>query len=152
VTEVEQDAVWSTYLETARQLTTVRHGADLESPDREPAIRAAREELVRVRQRLESQRDRLRGLGVPEPELLPAEAEIVAAGAAMAAGPAAVRTALRGAGISIDVADAVSTHGRGGGWLAGWLPGLHPLPGPRTFAVITGGILAAFTAILFWLL
>jgi len=65
----------------------------------------AQEELVAIRARLVPQQARLRGLGVPEVELVPTEPEVAAAAQAMAGGPEAVRAALAQARMSLDAAD-----------------------------------------------
>lgn len=103
---------WEEYLSAARRLDAVRRGAATAAGEQAEAVQDAREELTAVRARLVPQQARLRALGVPEPELVPAPAEVAAASQAMAAGPAAVLAGLRQARGTADVADVMVTATR----------------------------------------
>ncbi|MFK3981705.1 hypothetical protein ACI2K4_15160 [Micromonospora sp. NPDC050397] len=105
-------SAWEDYLAAAQRLDAVRQGAATAAGEQAEAVQDAREELTAVRARLVPQQARLRALGVPEPELVPAPAEVAAAGQAMAAGPAAVLAGLRQARGTADVADVMVTATR----------------------------------------
>ncbi|MFI6759261.1 hypothetical protein ACIBF5_08975 [Micromonospora sp. NPDC050417] len=105
-------SAWEEYLAAAQRLDAVRRGAATAAGEQAEAVQDAREELTAVRARLVPQQARLRALGVPEPELVPAPAEVAAAGQAMAAGPAAVLAGLRQARGTADVADVMVTATR----------------------------------------
>lgn len=120
-------SAWEDYLAAAQRLDAVRRGAATAAGEQAEAVQDAREELTAVRARLVPQQARLRALGVPEPELVPAPAEVAAASRAMAAGPAAVLAGLRQARGTADVADVMVTASR--------LPSVATGPGraPRTW-------------------
>ena len=103
---------WEEYLAAAQRLDAVRRGAATAAGEQAEAVQDAREELTSVRARLVPQQARLRAMGVPEPELVPAPAEVAAASRAMAAGPAAVLAGLRQARGTADVADVMVTATR----------------------------------------
>lgn len=105
-------SAWEEYLAAAQRLDAVRRGAATAAGEQAEAVQDAREELTAVRARLVPQQARLRALGVPEPELVPAPDEVAAAGRAMAAGPAAVLAGLRQARGTADVADVMVTATR----------------------------------------
>ncbi|MEV0607590.1 hypothetical protein AB0I61_14605 [Polymorphospora rubra] len=115
--EPTEDA-WRDYLAAAQRLDAVRRAAAQAASEQAQAVQAARDELTGVRARLVPQQSRLRELGAPDRELVPAPAEVAAEAAGMAAGPGAVVTALRRARSVADAADAAA---------AGTLP--DPPPG-----------------------
>jgi hypothetical protein len=85
------------------------------------------------------QQSRLRGLGVPETELVPSHPEVAMAARAMAAGPGAVLVALRQARGTADAADARVARAGAPGPLAsaaGWVPWLRNLLVYGPFAVL----------------
>ncbi|RGC70933.1 hypothetical protein C5N14_00330 [Micromonospora sp. MW-13] len=98
---------WTEYVAAARQLDGVRRGAATAATEQARAVRAAREELTTVRERLAPQRSRLRELGVPPMVLMPSPPELTEAARGMAGGPSAVLTALRAARGWADAADGV---------------------------------------------
>ncbi|SCL14819.1 hypothetical protein GA0074694_0929 [Micromonospora inyonensis] len=100
-------AAWTDYLAAARQLDGVRRGAATAAGEQARSVQAAREELTVVRARLAAQQSRLRERGVPTMALVPSPPEVTVAARSMAAGPAAVLTALRTAREYADAADGV---------------------------------------------
>lgn len=100
---------WEEYLAATQRLDAVRRGAATAAGEQAEAVQDAREELTAVRARLVPQQARLRALGVPEPELVPAAVEVAAAGRTMAAGPQAVLAGLRQARGTADAADVMVT-------------------------------------------
>jgi hypothetical protein len=105
-------SAWEEYLAAAQRLDAVRRSAATAAGEQAEAVQDAREELTAVRARLVPQQARLRAMGVPAPELVPAPAEVAEAGLAMAAGPAAVLAGLRQARGTADVADVMVTATR----------------------------------------
>jgi|HigsolmetaAR206D_1030411.scaffolds.fasta_scaffold01682_7 hypothetical protein len=99
------DDAWREYLTAAQHLDAVRRRVAASAGERARLTHVAQEELVAIRARLVPQQARLRGLGVPEVELVPTEPEVAAAAQAMAGGPEAVRAALAQARMSLDAAD-----------------------------------------------
>jgi hypothetical protein len=117
---------WNEYLAAAQRLDAVRRGAATVAAEQEHTLRAAREEVGRVRARLAPQRARLRELGVPDDHLVPEPAETAEAARAIGRQPAAVLAALRQARGTADAADA-AVLGRGGpaaGRTPAWLRNL----------------------------
>ncbi|MDG4828047.1 hypothetical protein O7627_01860 [Solwaraspora sp. WMMD1047] len=113
-----EEVDWQDYLAAAQRLDAVRRGS--EPAGSGPAgsgpaetIRAARDELARLRARLALQHAQLRALGVPEDDLRPTAAELAAVAEPMAAGPEPVLAALRQARTTV-----AATDGRmvGAGW------------------------------------
>jgi hypothetical protein len=104
---------WSDYLAAAQRLDAVRRGAATAAAEQERTLRAAHEEVGRVRARLAPQRARLRELGVPDDRLVPEPAEVAEAAQAIGREPAAVLAALRQARGTADAADA-ALLGHGG--------------------------------------
>ncbi|MFI0795381.1 hypothetical protein ACH4OY_22290 [Micromonospora rubida] len=98
---------WAEYVAAARQLDGVRRSAAAAATEQARAVRAAREELTTVRERLAPQRSRLRELGVPPMVLMPSPPELTEAARSMVAGPTAVLGALRAARGWADAADGV---------------------------------------------
>lgn len=110
-------AAWSEYLAAAQQLDTVRRKAAAAAGEQAQSVQTAREELTAVRARLAPQQSRLHDLGVPLMSLLPSPPEVSAAARMMAAGPATVLAALRGARATAEAVDATLAGGRGAiGW------------------------------------
>ena len=89
---------WQEYLEAARQLSAQA------APPGAPDVPG---ELARLQARLTPQQVRLRRAGASPEQLAPTAAEIAAAAQAMAAGPAAMLTAVRHARSAADFADAI---------------------------------------------
>ncbi|MFF3864282.1 hypothetical protein [Micromonospora sp. NPDC001898] len=98
---------WTEYVAAARQLDGVRRGAATAATEQAHAVRAAREELTAVRERLAPQRSRLRELGVPPMVLVPSPPELTETARSMVGGPTAVLGALRAARGWADAADGV---------------------------------------------
>ncbi|MGC4804129.1 hypothetical protein [Micromonospora sp. DT233] len=117
---------WTEYVAAARQLDGVRRGAATAATEQARAVRAAREELTTVRERLAPQRFRLRELGVSPMALVPSPPELTEAARSMVGGPTAVLTALRAARAWVDGADGVLTA-RGPFRPAAWPPRLRNL-------------------------
>ncbi|MER5701075.1 hypothetical protein ABT023_03830 [Micromonospora sp. NPDC002296] len=98
---------WTEYVAAARQLDGVRRSAATAATEQARAVRAAREELTAVRERLAPQRSRLRELGVPPMVLVPSPPELTEAARSMVGGPTAVLGTLRSARGWADAADGV---------------------------------------------
>ncbi len=98
---------WADYLAAAQRLDAVRRAASAAAGEQQATVAAARQELIGVRNRLSPQRARLvRDFGVPETDLTPQPAEMVAAAQVVAGGAAAALAALRQARGTADAADA----------------------------------------------
>ncbi len=123
---VDGEAAWREYVAAARQLDGVRRGATTAATEQARAVQAAREELTGVRERLASQRSRLRESGVPPITLVPAPPELSEAAREMLAGPTAVLTALRAARDRADAADTLLAA-RGPLPVATWPPRIRNL-------------------------
>jgi hypothetical protein len=108
-----EEVDWQDYLAAAQRLDAVRRGSGPAGGGPAETVRAAREELTRLRARLALQHSRLRALGVPEGDLRPTAAELAAVAEPMAAGPEPVLAALRQARTTV-----AATDGRmvGAGW------------------------------------
>nr|WP_320067771.1 hypothetical protein [Micromonospora sp. RTGN7] len=101
----DEATAWTEYVAAARQLDGVRRSAATAATEQARAVRAAREELTTVRERLAPQRSRLRERGVPPMVLVPSPPELTEAARSMVGGPTAVLTALRAARGWADASD-----------------------------------------------
>jgi hypothetical protein len=123
---VDGGAAWTEYVAAVRQLDGVRRGAATAATEQARAVQAAREELTGVRERLASQRSRLREAGVAPIALAPTPPELSEAAREMVGGPTAVLTALRTARGWVDAADGLLAARRRLR-VAGWPPRLRNL-------------------------
>jgi hypothetical protein len=108
---------WEDYLAAAQRLDVVRRQAASMVANQTAAVKAARAELVTVRQRAAQQGARLTAIaaaeGLPPPDSAPGQAELLAASTSMAGptgappGPLAVHGALRGAQPTLGATDAI---------------------------------------------
>ena len=116
---------WGDYLAAAQRLDAVRRAASTAAGQQAATVQAARQELAAVRARLAPQRARLvQDLGVPESDLVPLETDLMAAGQAVASGPAAALTALHRARGTADAADAAMLGPRARGQWRPWVRNL----------------------------
>lgn len=129
---------WQEYLAAAQRLDVVRRTAANAAGQQAIAVQAAQQELTGLRARLAPQQARLRAAGVPEPDLVPTEPEVTAAGQAMAAGPDAALAALRAARADAETADALTRPTGLLSWPDGW---------PR-WPLVAGSVVLVVVAVL----
>jgi hypothetical protein len=141
------DPAWNDYVAATQRLDAVRRGAAQLATDRERARGAVRDELSAVRARLAPQRARLRELGVPDEQLVPAPAEMAGAAQRMGSDAAMALAALRQARATADAADAAVLAPQG--WAPGatgpWLRNLL-VYGPFALAVLAVQLVLYLTA------